>query len=239
MLIGNVGRILGGIHVFPDARLDDGLLDVGVLTASGRADWLRVGTRALLGPHRLVAARRHDARPRRSRSVSIARCRGSSTAATSRGPRSSRSRSSPSARQSACRRHERGAPVSGIVDTSATVAHRDEWVRAWPLNKPALIVLAKGAARAPRRLVGDRPGCTWRCSMTARSATPIARSPGGSRTAGRRRGTRSATSARCSRTRSSRWSSSPSSAGRWSSCGVDGTTACSSPSPSAWRRRSS
>ena len=49
VLIGNVGRILGGIHVFPDARLDDGLLDVGVVTASGRADWLRVGTRALLG----------------------------------------------------------------------------------------------------------------------------------------------------------------------------------------------
>jgi membrane-associated phospholipid phosphatase len=36
--------------------------------------------------------------------------------------------------------------VSGIVNTSATVAHRDDWVRAWPLNKPALIVLAKGAA---------------------------------------------------------------------------------------------
>jgi diacylglycerol kinase (ATP) len=49
VLIGNVGRILGGIHVFPDARLDDGQLDVGVLTASGRADWLRLGTRALFG----------------------------------------------------------------------------------------------------------------------------------------------------------------------------------------------
>jgi diacylglycerol kinase (ATP) len=49
VLIGNVGRILGGIRVFPDARLDDGQLDVGVLTASGRADWLRLGTRALVG----------------------------------------------------------------------------------------------------------------------------------------------------------------------------------------------
>ena len=38
--------------------------------------------------HRLVAVRRHDQRRPRSRSVSIARCRGSSTAATSRGPRS-------------------------------------------------------------------------------------------------------------------------------------------------------
>ena len=36
--------------------------------------------------------------------------------------------------------------MSGTVDTSATIAHRDDWVRAWPLNKPALIVLAKGAA---------------------------------------------------------------------------------------------
>jgi YegS/Rv2252/BmrU family lipid kinase len=49
VLVGNVGRILGGIKVFPDARYDDGLLDVGVVTASGRADWLRVGTRALVG----------------------------------------------------------------------------------------------------------------------------------------------------------------------------------------------
>lgn len=49
VLVGNVGRILGGINVFPDARYDDGLLDVGVVTARGRADWLRVGTRALVG----------------------------------------------------------------------------------------------------------------------------------------------------------------------------------------------
>ena len=49
MLVGNVGRILGGIEVFPDARFDDGLLDVGVLTAKRRTDWLRVGARAVLG----------------------------------------------------------------------------------------------------------------------------------------------------------------------------------------------
>jgi diacylglycerol kinase (ATP) len=48
VLVGNVGRILGGITVFPDARYDDGRLDVGVVTARKRADWLRVGTRALL-----------------------------------------------------------------------------------------------------------------------------------------------------------------------------------------------
>jgi YegS/Rv2252/BmrU family lipid kinase len=49
VLVGNVGRILGGIDVFPDARPDDGRLDVGVVTARRRTDWLRVGARALAG----------------------------------------------------------------------------------------------------------------------------------------------------------------------------------------------
>jgi YegS/Rv2252/BmrU family lipid kinase len=49
VLVGNVGRIIGGIDVFPDALLDDGLLDVGVVTAQRRRDWARVGTRAVFG----------------------------------------------------------------------------------------------------------------------------------------------------------------------------------------------
>ena len=49
VLVGNVGRILGGVEVFPDARCDDGLLDVGVLRARRRTDWLRVGARAVFG----------------------------------------------------------------------------------------------------------------------------------------------------------------------------------------------
>ena len=49
VLVGNTGRILGGVQAFPDARCDDGLLDVGVLTAESRADWLRVGVRAVTG----------------------------------------------------------------------------------------------------------------------------------------------------------------------------------------------
>jgi YegS/Rv2252/BmrU family lipid kinase len=49
VLVGNVGRILGGIEVFPDARYDDGVLDVGVLTAQRRRDWVRVGARAVIG----------------------------------------------------------------------------------------------------------------------------------------------------------------------------------------------
>jgi diacylglycerol kinase (ATP) len=49
VLVGNVGRVLGGIEVFPEARLDDGVFDVGVLTAHCRTDWLRVGARAVFG----------------------------------------------------------------------------------------------------------------------------------------------------------------------------------------------
>ena len=49
VLVGNVGRIIGGIDVFPHARLDDGLLDVGVVTAERRRDWARVGVHAVRG----------------------------------------------------------------------------------------------------------------------------------------------------------------------------------------------
>lgn len=49
VLVGNVGKILGGIEVFPDAQMDDGLLDIGVVTAQRRSDWLRVGLRAVVG----------------------------------------------------------------------------------------------------------------------------------------------------------------------------------------------
>jgi diacylglycerol kinase family enzyme len=49
VLVGNVGRVLGGVSVFPDARYDDGRLDVGVVTATSRLEWLRVGIRAVVG----------------------------------------------------------------------------------------------------------------------------------------------------------------------------------------------
>jgi YegS/Rv2252/BmrU family lipid kinase len=35
ILFGNVGRLFGGIEVFADAEIDDGLLDMGVVTAEG------------------------------------------------------------------------------------------------------------------------------------------------------------------------------------------------------------
>jgi diacylglycerol kinase (ATP) len=49
VLVGNMGRAFGGLTLFPDARPDDGLLDIGVVTAEQRLDWLRVGIRAAAG----------------------------------------------------------------------------------------------------------------------------------------------------------------------------------------------
>ncbi|HET6533845.1 MAG TPA: diacylglycerol kinase family protein [Actinoplanes sp.] len=48
VLVGNVGRITGGIRAFDDARPDDGWLDVGVATAQGAWEWARaLGTMAV------------------------------------------------------------------------------------------------------------------------------------------------------------------------------------------------
>ncbi len=49
VLFGNVGTITGGIQAFEDARLDDGLLDVGVATADGVTDWLRTVGEMVVG----------------------------------------------------------------------------------------------------------------------------------------------------------------------------------------------
>jgi diacylglycerol kinase (ATP) len=49
VLAGNVGRVLGGIEVFPAARPDDGLLDLGVVTAGNPLDWMRAMGRAAAG----------------------------------------------------------------------------------------------------------------------------------------------------------------------------------------------
>ena len=49
MLAGNVGRVLGGIEAFPQARPDDGLLELGVVTAKNPADWTRTFSRLALG----------------------------------------------------------------------------------------------------------------------------------------------------------------------------------------------
>lgn len=46
VLVGNVGTATGGLTVFNDAEPDDGVLDVGVVTAEGAGQWLRVLGRA-------------------------------------------------------------------------------------------------------------------------------------------------------------------------------------------------
>lgn len=53
LLIGNVGRVQGGLALLPQAEPDDGLLDVVVLAPRGRVfGWLTVLTRLLTGTDR-------------------------------------------------------------------------------------------------------------------------------------------------------------------------------------------
>ncbi|MDQ0077494.1 diacylglycerol/lipid kinase family protein [Arthrobacter oryzae] len=42
VMIGNCGRIMGGVEIFPDAKVDDGLLDLLILSPKGRLGWLGV-----------------------------------------------------------------------------------------------------------------------------------------------------------------------------------------------------
>ncbi|HEX5018248.1 MAG TPA: diacylglycerol kinase family protein [Actinomycetes bacterium] len=49
VIVGNVGRILGGIDAFDDASPTDGRLDVAVVTATNATQWARVLTRAVAG----------------------------------------------------------------------------------------------------------------------------------------------------------------------------------------------
>lgn len=49
VLIGNMGQLTGGIEAFPDARPDDGVLDVGVITADSLLEWTRALSRTALG----------------------------------------------------------------------------------------------------------------------------------------------------------------------------------------------
>jgi diacylglycerol kinase (ATP) len=49
VLVGNVGKILGGIEAFAGARPDDGLLELGVVTARNPVEWARTLGRVALG----------------------------------------------------------------------------------------------------------------------------------------------------------------------------------------------
>jgi diacylglycerol kinase (ATP) len=68
VLLGNVGRITGGIPAFDDARPDDGWLEVGVATAGGTLHWARTLGRMALGRSdespfvRITRARKVDVR---------------------------------------------------------------------------------------------------------------------------------------------------------------------------------
>jgi diacylglycerol kinase family enzyme len=49
VVVGNAGLLPGGFTLLPRARLDDGLLDVGILAPAGPAGWVRVAHQVLSG----------------------------------------------------------------------------------------------------------------------------------------------------------------------------------------------
>jgi diacylglycerol kinase family enzyme len=49
VVVGNAGLLPGGFALLPRARLDDGLLDVGILAPVGPGGWLRVAHRVVTG----------------------------------------------------------------------------------------------------------------------------------------------------------------------------------------------
>ncbi len=49
VLFGNLGDIFGGVDVFPDARPDDGMLELGIVTAEGLLQWGRTLARTAVG----------------------------------------------------------------------------------------------------------------------------------------------------------------------------------------------
>jgi len=51
VVVGNSGLLPGGFALLPDARLDDGMLDVGVLAPHGPLGWTRLATRVLTHSH--------------------------------------------------------------------------------------------------------------------------------------------------------------------------------------------
>jgi diacylglycerol kinase family enzyme len=65
VVVGNCGLLPGGFPILPDARPDDGVLDVGVLAPASLAGWASVGYRAVRG------SRRDDTRLERFRARSV------------------------------------------------------------------------------------------------------------------------------------------------------------------------
>ncbi|MBA3261717.1 MAG: diacylglycerol kinase family lipid kinase [Thermoleophilaceae bacterium] len=49
ILLGNLGDVFGGVEIFPDARPDDGRLELGVVSAEGLFEWTRTLARTAVG----------------------------------------------------------------------------------------------------------------------------------------------------------------------------------------------
>ena len=60
ILLGNVGKLFGGVEAFEDAHPDDGVLELGVVSADGVREWAGTIARAVVGTAAQVAARLHD-----------------------------------------------------------------------------------------------------------------------------------------------------------------------------------
>jgi len=49
VLVANIGKLMGSIAAFPDAQPDDGLLEIGIVTAKGRWQWSKTLARTAAG----------------------------------------------------------------------------------------------------------------------------------------------------------------------------------------------
>jgi diacylglycerol kinase (ATP) len=67
ILVGNVGNLFGGIEAFDDARPDDGMLELGVVTAEKPMEWARTIARTAVG----TTARSPFVRMTRARSIDV------------------------------------------------------------------------------------------------------------------------------------------------------------------------
>jgi diacylglycerol kinase (ATP) len=67
ILLGNVGKLCGGVEAFEDARPDDGMLELGVTSADGTRQWVQTIARAVVG----TASKSSHARTTKAHSVRI------------------------------------------------------------------------------------------------------------------------------------------------------------------------
>jgi len=67
ILLGNVGKVFGGVEAFEDARPDDGQLELGVVTADGLLEWGRMIARTAVG----TASKSPFAQTTKARSVKV------------------------------------------------------------------------------------------------------------------------------------------------------------------------